>query len=83
MKLIALLIRLRSNNVKAHGLHIGFQGSLVLGILPGDLQAVLLCAVYNSNLQVQPASCEVVAFLRAKGCPIAVGLDTFQNVVFT
>ena len=80
VELVALLIRLRGDNVKAHVLHVGFQGSLVLGVLPGDLQAVLFSAVYYGNLQVQQASSEAVPNLpRARTCPSAVGLDTSWN----
>ena len=63
VELIALLIRLCGDNVKAHVLYIGFQGSLVLGVLPGDLQAVLFSAIYDGDLQVQQASSEAVANL--------------------
>ena len=72
VELIALLIGLRGDDVEAHVLHIGFQGRLVLGVLPGDLQAVLLSTVYDGYLQEQQASSGVINFLRAIGCPIAL-----------
>ena len=80
VELIALLIWLRGDDVKAHVLHIGFQGSLMLGVLPSDLQAMLFSAIYDGNLQVQQALSEIMDFLRGMGWFLsAVCLNTPQN----
>lgn len=51
MQLVALLIWLCSNDIKAHVLHVSLQRGFVLTIGPRDFQEVLVRAVHDGDLQ--------------------------------
>ncbi len=55
MELIVLLIRLCGNDVKSHVLDVGLERGCVLGIRPGDLQAVLVIVIRNADLRMYQA----------------------------